>query len=258
MKLDPEEPFLKVSIVTAVYNRESVIAHAVQSVRAQGYRNLEHVIIDGASTDGTLATIQSCVDQRAVVFSEPDKGIYDALNKGFARATGDIVGIVHSDDFLADDRVLADIVQAFADAEVDAVYGDLDYVSQDDDSHVVRHWSAGRFDRRQLHWGWMPPHPTLFIRRSAIDRLGAFDTGYRISADYDLVLRYFCRGEVRPAYIPRVLVKMRVGGASNRSLQQMWLKSSEDWRALRRNRVGAFGGVGALIWKNLRKVRQFL
>jgi glycosyltransferase involved in cell wall biosynthesis len=246
---------VKISVVTAVYNRAGTIVQAIQSVRSQRWRDVEHVVIDGASTDGTLALLQANLDHRAVLVSEPDRGIYNALNKGLARCTGDCIGLMHSDDFYADDAVLDSVAAAFADPAVDAVYGDLDYVAKDDVDHVVRHWHAGPYAPSRLVLGWMPPHPTLYLRRSVIERWGGFDESLRIAADYDAVLRYFARGGVRAAYIPRVLVKMRLGGESNRSLAKIWLKSREDMVAIRRNGVG---GMGTLACKNLGKLGQFL
>lgn len=223
-------------------------------MQAQTWPHVEHVVIDGASTDGTVAVLQTCLNAQAVWLSEPDKGIYDALNKGLARATGDVIGLMHSDDFFADDEVLASVAAAFANPEVDAVYGDLDYVAKADTARIVRRWRSGDYSAAKLARGWMPPHPTLFLRRSVIERWGGYDTSFRIAADYDTILRYFGQGRIRPAYIPRVLVKMRLGGESNRSLGRIWLKTREDYRALQRNGVG---GVGALVWKNLGKVGQF-
>lgn len=245
---------MKISIITAVYNRADSIAEAVRSVQAQTWPQVEHVVIDGASTDGTVAVLQTCLNAQAVWVSEPDKGIYDALNKGLARATGDVIGLMHSDDFFADNEVLASVAAAFANSEVDAVYGDLDYVAKADTARIVRRWRSGDYSAAKLARGWMPPHPTLFLRRSVIERWGGYDTSFRIAADYDSILRYFGQGQIRPAYIPRVLVKMRLGGESNRSLGRIWLKTREDYRALRSNRVG---GVGALLWKNLGKLGQF-
>jgi glycosyltransferase len=245
---------LKISIITAVYNRADCIAQALASVQCQTHANIEHVIIDGASTDGTLEILRDSLDARATLVSEPDHGIYDALNKGLARASGDVVGLMHSDDSFADESVLALVAAAFSDPLVDAVYGDLEYVAKADTSRVIRRWQSGEFSAARLAWGWMPPHPTLFLRRRVIEEWGCFDTQFRIAADYDAILRYFSQGKIRPAYIPRVLVKMRVGGESNRSLGRIWLKSREDYKALRRNGVG---GVGALVWKNVSKLGQF-
>lgn len=246
---------LKISIITAVYNRVDLIEQAIESVQSQTWLDREHVLIDGASTDGTLNVLQSRLDNRTVLISEPDHGIYDALNKGLERATGDVIGFMHSDDFFADDRVLESVASVFADSQVDAVYGDLDYIAKDDSSRIIRHWCSGEYHANKLGWGWMPPHPTLYLRRSVIERWGGFDTSFRIAADYDAILRYFGQGQIHSAYIPRVLVKMRIGGESNRSLAKVWLKTREDYVALRRNGVG---GIGALMWKNLSKVKQFL
>jgi glycosyltransferase involved in cell wall biosynthesis len=247
----------QITIVTAVYNRVETIRAAIESVQSQSHPDIQHVVVDGASADGTLAVLESCVGPNTTLISEPDKGIYDALNKGLALATGDIIGVMHSDDFFADNRVLSDVAAAFADSDVDAVYGDLDYVDAADPAHVVRHWRAGHFLPAQLAWGWMPPHPTMFVRRSLIERWGGYDTRYRIAADYDWMLRYLGHGKIRPKYVPRVLVKMRTGGASNQSLQKIARKSWEDWLIMRRNRIGNFGGLGSLVWKNVSKVGQF-
>jgi glycosyltransferase len=245
---------LKISIITAVRNRADTIAQAIESVRGQSHRDIEHWIIDGASNDGTLEIVLSCLDERGKWVSEPDRGIYDALNKGLARASGEVIGLVHSDDFLADEGVLESVAAAFAEPTIEAVYGDLDYVAKEDIGRVIRHWRAGEYSPTKLAWGWMPPHPALFLRRSVIERWGGFDTRFRIAADYDAILRYFNRGTLRAAYLPRVLVKMRVGGESNRSLTRIVRKSLEDYQALRRNGVG---GLGALAWKNLSKLGQF-
>ncbi|MFZ4481587.1 MAG: glycosyltransferase family 2 protein [Rhodoferax sp.] len=245
---------MKISIITAVYNRAGSIAQAVQSVQTQSWHNVEHVVVDGASTDDTVQVLQSCMHAQALWVSEPDNGIYDALNKGLARATGDVIGLMHSDDFFADAQVLARVAAAFADPDVDAVYGDLDYVASDDTTRIIRRWRSGEYSPARLARGWMPPHPTLYLRRSVIERWGGYDTRYQIAADYDAILRYFGQGKIRAAYIPHVLVKMRVGGESNRSLARIWLKSREDYTALRRNGVGGFG---ALIWKNVGKLGQF-
>jgi glycosyltransferase involved in cell wall biosynthesis len=245
---------MKISIITAVYNRAGFVADAVRSVQAQTWSDVEHIVIDGASTDDTLQVLHECLDARAVLVSESDEGIYDALNKGLALATGEIVGLMHSDDFYADPNVLESVAEAFSDPLVDAVYGDLDYVAKADTSSIVRHWCSGEYHPVMLSYGWMPPHPTLFLRRSIIDRWGGFDTNFKIAADYDAILRYFSQAKIQPFYIPRVLVKMRLGGESNRSLVKVWLKTREDYTALRRNGVG---GVWTLLNKNFRKISQF-
>jgi glycosyltransferase len=242
-----------VSVVTAVLNRATTVGEALASVQAQQGVQVQHVVIDGNSTDGTLAVLRAQAHRIAVLVSEPDAGIYHALNKGLARATGDIVGFLHSDDVYAHDRVLANVAACFSQPAVEAVYGDLDYVTADA-TRVLRRWRSGIYARSRLARGWMPPHPAFFARRSVYERLGRFDTAFRIAADYDWLLRVLGSG-VQPAYLPEVLVRMRWGGASNRSLGRLWRKSREDLLALRRHRIG---GVGTLLLKNLSKLPQFV
>ena len=246
---------MKISVLTVVFNRVDTIATAIQSVTNQKYLNVEHIVVDGASNDGTLSVINANKSPDMLVFSEPDDGIYDALNKAITLSSGDVIGIVHSDDFFAHNQVLSKIAECFTDPEIDAVYGDLDYISASDTNRVVRHWKAGPFAPAKLKRGWMPPHPTLFIRRQVVECWGGYDVRYRIAADYDAMLRYLVKGKIKLAYIPEVLVKMRVGGESNRSLERILLKTREDLQAIRQNGVG---GVGTLALKNLSKLPQFL
>lgn len=245
---------IKISVVTAVYNREKTVGQALGSVLAQSYPAVESVVIDGASTDGTLAVLEVYRPRLGALISERDKGIYDALNKGIKNATGDVVGFLHADDIFENSEVLAKVAAAFQDPSIDAVYGDLVYVQQDDIGQVIRYWKSGSFDYAGLSRGWMPPHPTFYVRRLVYERFGNFDTSYRVSADYDTILRFLAVERLRVKYIPEVLVRMRVGGVSNRSLKSIFLKSIEDLRVLRRNKVG---GIIALFLKNSRKVSQF-
>ena len=246
---------MKISVITAVYNRVATVGHAIASIQAQTYPYVEHIVQDGGSTDGTLDVLTQLGLPSTFVRSEPDKGIYDAINRGIARATGDVVGLMHSDDFYADDCVLECIAEVFSDPDVDGVYGDLQYVAGEIPHGVVRHWRSGEYSRKKLGRGWMPPHPTLYLRREVFDRWGLYDTNYQIAADYDAMLRYLVKGQIKLAYIPEVLVKMRVGGESNRSLGRVLIKSLEDLKAIRQNGVG---GVGALALKNLSKLPQFI
>lgn len=245
---------MKISVVTAVFNNRETIGAAIDSALSQVDVEFELIVIDGGSTDGTLDVLRAYGDRLALLVSEPDRGMYDALNKGIQLATGDVVGFLHSDDLFADESVLTRIAAAFAVPDVGAVYGDLLYVSKDAPDVVVRYWKAGAFSQDRLGWGWMPPHPTFYVRRSIYQRLGVFDLRYRIAADYDTMLRFLGKGKIRADYIPEVLVKMRLGGASNRSFANIVRKSKEDYLALRRNDVG---GLGALAWKNLSKAKQF-
>jgi glycosyltransferase len=244
-----------ISVVTATYNSIGTVEHSVESVRSQHYPDVDHVVIDGASTDGTASLLRSRRAQFGTLVTEPDKGIYDALNKGLMHARGEIVGFLHSDDWYPDPDVFSAVAEAFADPAVHAVYGDLEYVGKTDVSHVVRRWRAGHISPWSLALGWMPPHPTLFVRRSVYGQLGGFDTRYAIAADYHSVLKMFSQPDFKAVYLPRVLVKMRVGGASNKSFSNLVRKSREDLDALRLTGVG---GVGTLLAKNLRKVPQFL
>jgi glycosyltransferase len=244
----------RISVVTAVFNKHDTVGQALESALAQTWPDVESVIIDGASTDGTLDVLEKYRDRVGVFVSERDAGIYDALNKGIKKSSGDVVGFLHADDLFADDRVLEKVARQFEDPAVEAVYGDLLYVRHDDTRQIVRCWRAGNFDAAALRRGWMPPHPTFYARRSVYERLGGFDTRFRIAADYDCMLRFLARGGVRTAYIPEVLVHMRTGGMSNRSLRNILRKSCEDLDAARRNEVG---GIGTILAKNLSKVSQF-
>ncbi len=246
---------MRISVVTACYNRAATIADAMQSLRRQSFQGYEHIIVDGGSTDGTLRTIATLADDRTKLVSRPDQGIYDALNKGYERAAGDVIGVLHSDDYYASRFILTHVARAFQDPDVDAVYGDLHYVRADRPERVVRTWRAGAFTPAALSRGWMPPHPTLFLRRRVVDALGPYDTTYRIAADYDAILRYFGSEGFRAVYVPEVFVKMRLGGASNGSMSRILQKSREDLRAIQRHGVG---GTATLFAKNASKIGQFI
>ncbi|WP_256415796.1 glycosyltransferase family 2 protein [Ruegeria sp. HKCCD8929] len=244
---------LKISVVTAVLNRAATVQEALDSVAAQSWQDVEHVVQDGGSTDGTLEILRA---QSGTISLEsaPDGGLYDAINQGISRCRGDVIGLMQSDDVFAGSDVLIQVAGAFRDPNVQGVYGDLDYVSVRN-ARVVRRWRAGPYRRALLRRGWMPPHPTLYLRREVFETMGAYDTSYRIAADYEAMLRWLWRGSIRLAYLPQVMVRMRLGGVSNRSPRQILRKSVEDYRALRSNQVG---GLGTLALKNTRKIGQFL
>lgn len=244
---------MRITVITAAYKAERTIGDAIASVAAQDHPDLEHLVIEGASPDGTREAALAAAHPRMVLRSEADDGIYDALNKGIRQATGEVIGFVHSDDFLADSGVLSRIAEAFADPMVEAVYSDLDYVAASDPARVVRHWVAGEWAPGALSKGWMPPHPTLYLRRAVHERVGLYDTEYGISADYDLILRYFPGAGDAVRYLPGVTYKMRTGGVSNRSLRHVARKMHEDLRALRRHEIG---GIATLAAKSLRKLPQ--
>lgn len=246
---------MKISVVTAVYNRVRTIGASIDSTLSQAGVELELVVQDGGSRDGTLGVIDARNDSRIELESGSDKGIYDAINRGISRATGNVIGLMHSDDYFVSPNVLARVTAEMQDPEVDGVYGDLDYVSAVDTTRVLRRWRSGEYHPGKLSRGWMPPHPTLYLRREVFDRWGLYDTSFRIAADYEAMLRYLVQGQIRLAYIPEVLVKMRLGGESNRSLGRIIRKSREDYLAIRRHGVG---GIGTLAAKNLCKIGQFL
>jgi glycosyltransferase len=245
---------MKISVVTAVRNGRTTIGAALDSLRNQTHDDIEHVVQDGQSTDGTIAYLQSNGLPQMTFESVPDTGIYDAINHGIARARGDVIGLLHADDQLASDTILASVAAAMADPAIDGVYGDLQYVARDDDTRVIRHWRAGSFTKANLQRGWMPPHPTLYLRRDVFARAGLYDTSYRIAGDYEAMLRFLTAGEVRLAYLPQVMVRMKMGGISNKSIAHILRKSREDYRAIRRHGIG---GVRTLVAKNVSKLGQF-
>jgi len=247
---------MKVTLITATYNSEKNIKTCLDSVTYQNFKNIEHLIIDGNSSDNTLSIIN--VYQQNYPFikvvSEEDEGIYDALNKGINLASGDIIGFVHSDDFLQSTDILNDIVSMIISQNLDGVYGDLQYIDKNNPQKVFRNWKSCEFNKSLLRKGWMPPHPTLFLRREVYEKHGFFDLYYKISADYDFMLRVFNDSELKFGYLPKVITRMRVGGASNRNLKNIILKTKEDYRAIKRNNIGNFT---TLITKNTSKLKQF-
>jgi glycosyltransferase len=249
------ESFLKVTVITVSFNSARTIGDTLASMAAQTHPDIEHLVIDGGSTDGTVDIVKGMGTRVARLVSEPDNGIYDAMNKGLKLASGDFVGFLNADDMLASPNAVAAIANVVARDDIDAVFGDLVYVRQDRPDTVLRYWRCGSFARSRLRFGWMPPHPTFYVRRSLLAQIGGFDSRMRIAADYDFLLRCLQQPGLRVAYVPQVLVKMRTGGASNRSLRAIVCKSREDLQALHRNRIG---GVFALMCKNLRKLPQFL
>jgi len=242
-----------VTVITASFNSKATILACLNSLSRQEGADIEHVLVDGASSDETLDVVRHAGRPVDRLISEPDHGIYDALNKGITVSTGDVVGFLHSDDRFAADDVLNEVVSVFEETGCDAVYGDLEYVARNDNGEVIRYWRGKPYHPTLLRWGWMPAHPTLFMRRSVYERLGGFDLSYGIAGDYEAILRYF-RSGLRAVYLPKVLVSMRMGGASNGSLKGIIRKMGEDYAAIRKHEVG---GVGTLACKNLRKLSQF-
>jgi glycosyltransferase involved in cell wall biosynthesis len=227
---------MKISIITVCYNSVATLGDTLASVAAQDHPDVEHIVIDGGSTDGTQALVEQAGQHVKVFLSEPDKGIYDAMNKGISRSSGDVIGFVNADDMFADDQVLSRVAVAFEDKAIEACFGDLLYVTEDYRS-VVRYWKSRPFVPGSFARGWSPAHPTFYIRRTALARLGDFDLSFRLAADTEFMMRYLERGGVRTAYIPRVQVRMRVGGATNRSLRNIFRQNQEIFRALKKNDV---------------------
>ena len=251
---------MKFSIITICYNPGDNIKAAIESVLSQDYPDIEYIIVDGGSTDGTIELVKSYGDKISKFISEPDNGLYDALNKGVRMTSGDVVGFVNADDLLAGVNVISDIARAFDRTGAGGLYGDLEYVARNDIARVIRYWRSGDFKYSSLRAGWMPPHPTLYLRRSVYQRARLedgdyFDTSFKIAADYDFMMRVFGKLKVDVVYLPQVLVKMRVGGKSNKSISNIIKKTREDIVAMRRNGIGGFV---TLILKNLRKLPQFI
>lgn len=246
---------MKVTIITPCYNSSSTIADTLRSVSQQTYPFIEHIIIDGASTDNTLEIVKQFQHVAAIV-SEKDKGIYDAMNKGIEKSTGDLIGILNSDDFYQDEKVIEDVVALFASSRSDTVYGDLLYVNPDNTHKVERNWKAGKYRASSFLWGWMPPHPTFFVRRELYAKFGKFDLALRSAADYELMLRLLYKHQVSTSYLPRVLVRMRSGGNSNASLRNRWKANQEDRKAWAMNNLTP--NFLTLILKPIRKIFQYL
>ena|ERR1035437_9913367 len=252
---------MKISIITAIYNSKEHIESVINSVTSQSYKDIEYIIIDGGSTDGTVQIIKNLElriqyeIQKFIFISQPDDGIYDALNKGIQLASGDVIGFLHADDIFFDEFVIENIANVFKAKNVDSVYSDLVYVYKDNPDKVLRYWRAGEFNHSLLKQGWMPPHTTFFVKKKIYDEFGGFNTSYKIAGDYDLILRFLSKHKISNAYLPEITVKMRAGGKSNRSLGNILQKSLEDYKAIKYNKISF--PLYTLIMKNLSKLPQF-
>lgn len=243
-----------VSIITPTYNSAATLRDTLDSVARQDYPVLEHIVVDGGSSDGTQEMVRQA-GRRATLLSEPDKGLYDAMNKGLKLAQGDIIGILNSDDFYAHEHVVSRIVRLMDAEGADVAYGDLCYVAAGDPGRVVRYWRSGAYRPGKFLYGWMPPHPTFFVRRQVYEQLGGFDLALRFAADYELMLRFLHRHRLKAAYLPEVLVHMRTGGVSNSSLRHRLRANREDREAWRRNGLRPYFFTTWL--KPLRKIPQY-
>lgn len=247
---------IKVSIITATYNSASTIVDTVRSVMSQTHPNIEYIIIDGGSKDETLRLIEPYREHIAKIVSEPDKGIYDAMNKGISMATGDVVGILNSDDFFTSDDVVSALATEFAtDKELAAIYGDVHFVREPDLNTCVRYYSSAIFSPRMFRFGFMPAHPSFYLRRGHYLRHGVYDLNFRIAADYELLVRMLHKNRLKTKYLKKDFVTMRVGGISTRNIHNRLLISKEDVKACRQN--GLYTNLFFICFKYLYKVFEF-
>jgi glycosyltransferase involved in cell wall biosynthesis len=225
----------KVSIITACFNSEATIRDTIDSVLGQDYPCIEYIIVDGASKDGTLGIVKGYGDKINIVISEPDKGIYDAMNKGIRAASGDVIGMLNSDDFYIDDSAVTQLINCMEGAGTDTVYADLVMVDRKNTERVLRYYDSSTFRLERLRYGWMPAHPTFIVKRELYETYGGFSLDYSIAADFEMVVRLLYVAGASCAYLPAVVIKMRVGGASTRGLKSSWGLNREIVRACRAN-----------------------
>ncbi|MEK6659136.1 MAG: glycosyltransferase family 2 protein [Campylobacterota bacterium] len=227
---------MKISIITVVRNNKKTIKDAVESVLGQTHKDIEYIIIDGASTDGTVEVVKSYGNKISKFVSEPDNGLYDAMNKGIAFASGDVVGILNSDDFYIDNGVIERIVKEFEKSQVDSVFADLVYVRSENLDKIVRHYDSSYFTPQKFAYGWMPAHPTFFVKRWVYEKYGVFRTDLKIGADFDILARFLYTHKISYSYMKEILVKMRLGGVST-SFSSIWINNIEQLRVCRQNNI---------------------
>lgn len=247
---------MRISIIITTLNSGKTIAQTLDSVLSQTYKDIELIVIDGASTDQTLSVLSTYKQAISHLVSEPDKGIYFAMNKGLKLASGGVVGILNSDDFYADNQVLSDVAALFTRTHSDAIYADLHYVDAANTQQIKRNWKSGIYKKNAFLYGWMPPHPTLFVKNEMYKKYGDFNTALHSAADYELMLRFIHKHQISIAYLPRVIVKMRTGGTSNKSIRNRILANREDRQAWRINGIKPF--FFTLYLKPVRKIFQFV
>lgn len=246
---------MKVSIVTVTYNSAETIEDTIKSVLNQDYNNIEYIIIDGVSKDNTLEIVNKYKDKIALIVSEKDRGIYDAIAKGIDKATGEVVVALNSDDMYASNDVISTVVELFKSSHADAVYGDLNYVDRNDTTKTIRKWKSGNYKKGHFLKGWMPPHPTFFVKKHCYAKYGSFNLSLRSAADYELMLRFIHKYEIKVAYLPKLIVNMRTGGQSNVSFKNRFKANREDKKAWEIN--GLKPGLFTLIRKPLSKIKQY-
>ena len=246
--------FPKISVITVCYNSENTILDTLNSFNDQDYPNKELIIIDGKSNDNTIKIIrESKINYKSFV-SEEDDGIYDAINKGITLCSGDLIGLLHSDDVFSNKYCLSMVAKKYVLKRSNGIYCDLDYVSSLNPKKIIRKWNAGKFSKKNFTYGWMPPHPTLYIEKNAYKELGSYKLDFKISADYELILRFFWTNSLSLSYIPETLVKMKTGGASNKNIKNILKKTIEDAKAIKLNNMNIFP---TLFLKNISKINQF-
>ena len=250
---------MKISIVTATYNSSKTVRDTIESVLGQTYKDYEYIIIDGKSKDNTLDIVreyETKFDGRMKIFSEKDKGIYDAMNKGFQKAMGDVLMLINSDDLFARPDAVEQVVKEFMNhPDVDGVYADLYYVSQNNINNIVRVWKTGQ--QESMRYGWLPAHPTFYVKRECYEKYGYFNLNYPLAADFELMLRFVEGYKIKMAYLPEYLVKMRLGGATSKNVQNIYKQDVETIRAFKENHLPG-GNIMYLFWRYLPKIKQFL
>ena len=246
---------MRVSIITPTLNSDRFIKDCIESVKYQSYLDIEHIIVDGGSIDSTLKIIKDYENSYNLkLIAGKDNGIYDALNKGIKSATGEIIGILHSDDLYPNNEVIEKIVSIFKLQKIDSCYGDLHYIKENDINKVIRYWKSGDYKRNKFKYGFMPPHPTFFVKKEIYEKYGLFDTYYKISGDYELMVRFLYKNFISCYYIPEVLVKMRIGGKSNKNLKHILIKMKEDYKVIKKYNLGV---IDTLLLKSFIKIPQF-
>lgn len=246
---------MKISIITVVYNGKTYLKDCIESIINQSYEDIEYIIIDGGSDDGSLDLIDQYKQYVRHFISEKDDGLYDAINKGITLASGDVVGLLNADDMLADRNVIEKIAHAFMNNSlIEAVYGDLNYINPRN-QNVIRRWKSKQADNKNIEEGWMPAHPTLYIKRNLFTKYGKYALDLGTAADYDLILRYFYKYKLKVSYLPVLMVNMRTGGMSNNSLKSLFNAFKNDYKALIRNKIP--NPFVVLLTKKLSKISQF-
>ena len=246
---------MKISIITVVRNNAKTIKDAINSVLNQSYKDIEYIVIDGSSTDGTIEIVQSYGDKIKFI-SEKDNGLYDAMNKGIRMATGDVVGILNSDDFYASDKILQIVADEFLKGNIDSVYANLEYIDANDPKRVIRYWRSKKYQEGLFRSGWHPAHPTFFVKKEIYEKYGVFDLSFKIAADYELMLRFFEKCKITSSYVDEVFVKMRIGGESNRSIKNIIKANMESYKAWKAN--GLYINPLRFLLKPFSKIIQFI